>query len=251
QIQKKKNNIQRKRVCWESNNVRDNIRCGKSCGRALSNSSGSEQAVENNKPHRYCGYCVVRFEVNRRHHDMSERAVTMVEAIKSLIQEFPPDPVTRSITDDELENIPGEFLGGLESREALLRKILIALKDDQVNIVGVYGMGGCGKTTLAKEVAHQRTSDLFDKRVVVEVSETPNIKGIQNQIGAGIGLILEDVNTTAQRAQKLYNRLKSEKILIILDNVWKKLKLDEIGIPRERTKDFCCTLLITTREEQV
>ncbi|KAH9612330.1 hypothetical protein KSS87_023911 [Heliosperma pusillum] len=221
----------------------DSARLGLEVMTALSNSSGSEQAVENNKPHRYCGYCIVRFEVNRRHHDMSERAVTMVEAIKSLIQEFPSDPVTRSITDDELEYIPGEFLGGLESREALLRKILIALKDDQVNVVGVYGMGGC--------VAHQRTSDLFDKRVVVEVSETPNIKGIQNQIGAGIGLILEDVNTTAQRAQKLYNRLKSEKILIILDNVWKKLKLDEIGIPREKTKDFCCTLLITTREVQV
>ncbi|KAH9611262.1 hypothetical protein KSS87_008935 [Heliosperma pusillum] len=218
---------------------------------ALSKNSGSKQIEENGKPHRYCDCRVLRLEIYRHRHDMSQIAEIMVNDIKSMILKYPSDPVTRARRDDELEYIPGQFADGLESREMLVRKILIALQDNQVNIVGVYGMGGCGKTTLAKEVAHQRTSELFDKRVVVEVSETPNIKVIQNQIGAGIGLIFEDVNTTAQRAQKLYNRLKSEKILIILDNVWKKLKLDEIGIPRERSKDFCCTLLITTREEQV
>ncbi|KAH9620729.1 hypothetical protein KSS87_006220 [Heliosperma pusillum] len=210
---------------------------------ALSKNSGSKQIEENGKPHIYCDCLFFRLEIYRHRHDMSKIAEIMVNDIKSMILKYPSDPVTRARRDDELEYIPGQFADGLESREMLVRKILIALQDNQVNIVGVYGMGGC--------VAHQRTSDLFDKRVVVEVSETPNIKGIQNQIGAGIGLILEDVNTTAQRAQKLYNKLKSEKILIILDNVWKKLKLDEIGIPRERTKDFCCTLLITTREEQV
>ncbi|KAH9623066.1 hypothetical protein KSS87_015677 [Heliosperma pusillum] len=218
---------------------------------ALSKNSGSKQIEENGNPHIYCDCLFFRLEIYRHRHDMSQIAEIMVNDIKSMILKYPSDPVTRARRDDELEYIPGQFADGLESREVLVRKILIALKDDQVNIVGVYGMGGCGKTTLAKEVAHQRTSELFDKRVVVEVSETPNIKVIQNQIGAGIGLIFEDVNTTAQRAQKLYNRLKSEKILIILDNVWKKLKLDEIGIPRERSKDFCCTLLITTREEQV
>ncbi|XP_074288867.1 uncharacterized protein LOC141614006 isoform X2 [Silene latifolia] len=218
---------------------------------ALSKSSRSDQVEAHDKQHRYCGSSVLRFEIYRHRHDMSQIAQVMVNNIRSMILKYPSDPVTRDKRDDELDIIPGEFADGLESREVLVRKILIALKDDQVNIVGVYGMGGCGKTTLAKEVAYKRVSDLFSKRVVVEVSEVPNIKGIQNQIAGGVGLTLDDMNTTAQRARRLYNRLKSEKILIILDNIWKKLNLEVVGIPRESSNDSCCKLLITTREKQV
>ncbi|XP_074288738.1 uncharacterized protein LOC141613889 isoform X2 [Silene latifolia] len=219
----------------------------------LSKSSGSQQVEEIGKSHRYCGWCAVRFEVYRHRHDMSELAEIMVQAIKSMIDGCPQGNVTRRKRPDELEMIPGDFMEGLESREELLQKILVDLQDDQVKAVGVYGMGGCGKTTMAKEVVHKRARDLFDKRVVVEVSEAPNIKSIQNQIAGGIGLTLDDMENIAQRARILYNQLKSDnkKVLIILDNVWKKLKLDDVGIPRETTKDLCCKLLITAREEQV
>ncbi|KAH9612726.1 hypothetical protein KSS87_005108 [Heliosperma pusillum] len=221
----------------------------------LSKSSGSQQVekTETGKSHRYCGWCAVRFEVYHHRHDMSELAEIMVQVIKSMVDGYPQGPVTRRKRPDELEIIPGDFMEGLESREELLQKILIDLEDDQVNIVGLYGMGGCGKTTLAKEIVHKKAKDLFDKRVVVEVSEIPNIKGIQNQIAGEIGLTLDDMHTIAQRARILYNQLKSgkKKILIILDNVWQKLNLDEVGIPRKSSKDFYCKLLITTREEHV
>ncbi|KAH9614440.1 hypothetical protein KSS87_005156 [Heliosperma pusillum] len=61
------------------------------------------------------------------------------------------------------------------------------------------------------------------------------------------------MHTIAVRARILYNQLKSEKkkILIVLDNVWKKLKLGEVGIPPESTEGYCCKLLITTREKRV
>ncbi|XP_074288759.1 uncharacterized protein LOC141613915 [Silene latifolia] len=230
----------------------DGVKIGLEVMNALSKSSGPEQVEENNKPHRYCGWSVVRFEGYRHRHDMSELSETMVNIIKSMIAECPIGSVTRHKTANELEIIPSEFMEGLESREELLQKILIALQDDQVDIVGVFGMGGGGKTTLAKEIAYKKAS-LFDKAVVVEVSEAPNIKGIQDQIAEGINFPLDDVHTLAQRAQNLYNALKSEKkkILIILDNVWKKLKLDEVGIPRKSAKDSCCKILITTRERQV
>ncbi|XP_074290263.1 putative disease resistance protein At4g14610 isoform X2 [Silene latifolia] len=221
----------------------------------LSKSSGSHQVEEICKSHRYCGWCAVRLEVYRHRHDMNELAEIMVQPIKCMIDGCPlgSEPLTRRKRPDELENIPVDFMDGLESREEVLRKILIDLNDDQVNIVGVYGMGGCGKTTLVKEIAHKRAIDLFSKRVVVEVSEVPNIKGIQNQIAGGIGLTLDDMHTIAERARILYNQLKLEKnkILIILDNVWNKLKLYEVGIPHGSTEDFCCKLLITTREKQV
>ncbi|KAH9621780.1 hypothetical protein KSS87_016561, partial [Heliosperma pusillum] len=196
---------------------------------ALSKSSGSEEVKQNGKSHRH-SLCL------------------MLDGCP-----LGNGPLTRRKRPDELENIPVDFMEGLESREEVLRKILVDLKDDKVNIVGVYGMGGCGKTTLAKEVAHKRATDLFDKRIVVEVSEVPNIKGLQNQIAGGIGLTLDDMNTIAERACILYNQLKSEKkkILIIFDNVWNKLKLYEVGIPHGISEDLCCKLLITTRQKLV
>ncbi|XP_074288808.1 uncharacterized protein LOC141613948 isoform X2 [Silene latifolia] len=220
---------------------------------ALIANIGSDQLVEENDmpESSYCGCCVVSFEDYRYRHDMSKRADSMVKAIKSLIAQRPLGSLTRPKRADELELIPGEFVEGLESREELLQNILVALQDDSIMVVGVFGMGGSGKTMLAKEVAHKRACGLFDKRVVVEVSEIPNIKGIQNHIAGGIGLTLEDMHPVAHRARILYNKLKSEKILIILDNIWKKLKLDKVGIPYGSTKDFGCKILITTRVRHV
>ncbi|KAH9618075.1 hypothetical protein KSS87_014259 [Heliosperma pusillum] len=198
---------------------------------ALIANTSSGVAEENGGPNSYCGCCVVSLEGYRYKHDMSERADIMVKAIKSLIAKFPSGTLTRDKRENELEVIPGDFVEGLESREELLLKIIMALKDDSVRVVGIFGMGGS----------------------VVEVSEVPNIKGIQNQIAGGIGLTLDDMHTIAVRARILYNQLKSEKkkILIVLDNVWKKLKLGEVGIPHESTKGYCCKLLITTREKRV
>ncbi|KAK9726955.1 hypothetical protein RND81_05G248200 [Saponaria officinalis] len=237
------------------NSLPDSAKLGLEVMDAMSNSVGYEHTEENANQHRYCGCCVVRFNGYRHRHDMSETAETMAKEIKAMIDGCPPGPATRQKRADELGTISSGFMEGLESREKLLQNILTVLRDDGVNIVGVYGMGGAGKTTLAKELANKRALNLFDKRIVVEVSEAPNIKAIQDQIAERIDpSLLKDVHSVSQRALRIYNALKSEKkqkILIVLDNIWKKLNLDEVGIPRERTKDFCCKLFITTREKQV
>ncbi|KAK9726929.1 hypothetical protein RND81_05G246600 [Saponaria officinalis] len=238
------------------NGLPDGAKLGLEVMIAMSNSVGYKHPEENAKQHRYCGCCVVRFNGYRHRHDMSEAAETMIKKIQDMIGDgCLPEPVTRLKRADELETISSGFMEGLESRDKLLQDILTVLSDDRVNIVGVYGMGGAGKTTLAKELANKSALNLFNKRIVVEVSEAPNIKAIQDQIAEGINLkSLNDVHSVSHRAQRIYNALTSEKkqkILIVLDNLWKKLDLDKVGIPRERTKDFCCKLLITTREKQV
>ncbi|KAH9686720.1 hypothetical protein KPL70_014471 [Citrus sinensis] len=85
-----------------------------------------------------------------------------------------------------------------------------ALTEANVSIIGVYGIGGIGKTTLVKEFARQ-------------------VKKIQGEIAEKLGLGLSD-EAEYRRASKLYERLKSEnKILVILDNIWKHLELETIG----------------------
>ncbi|GAY69265.1 hypothetical protein CUMW_270550, partial [Citrus unshiu] len=93
-----------------------------------------------------------------------------------------------------------------------------ALTEANVSIIGVYGIGGIRKTTLVKEFARQaREKKLFYR--------------IQGEIAEKLGLELSD-EAEYRRASKLYERLKSEnKILVILDNIWKHLELEtqEIG----------------------
>ncbi|ESR45740.1 hypothetical protein CICLE_v10000136mg [Citrus x clementina] len=137
-----------------------------------------------------------------------------------------------------------------ESRRSTLEAIKNALIDVDVSIIGVYGMGGIGKTTLVKKVARQAMEDKhFDMVVFSEVSQTPDIKQIQQEIAEKLGLELRE-EAESRRASRLYERLENEKILVILDNIWKPLDLGTTAIPfGENHKG--CKLLLTARDRSL
>ncbi|KAJ6996124.1 hypothetical protein NC653_012881 [Populus alba x Populus x berolinensis] len=143
-----------------------------------------------------------------------------------------------------------------ESRDSVVNAIVDALKDGAVNMVGVYGMGGLGKTTLVLKVAEQvKEGRLFDKVVLALVSHTPDIRRIQGEIADGLGLKL-DAETDKGRASQLCEGLKkmtckkpetrTMRVLVILDDIWKELKLEDVGIPHEG-----CKILMSSRNEYV
>ncbi|KAJ6928821.1 disease resistance gene NBS-LRR family protein [Populus alba x Populus x berolinensis] len=143
-----------------------------------------------------------------------------------------------------------------ESRDSVVNAIVDALKDGAVSMVGVYGMGGLGKTTLVLKVAEQvKEGRLFDKVVLALVSQTPDIRRIQGEIADGLGLKL-DAETDKGRASQLCEGLKkvtckrpeteTMRVLVILDDIWKELKLEDVGIPHEG-----CKILMSSRNEYV
>ncbi|ESR63251.1 hypothetical protein CICLE_v10013996mg [Citrus x clementina] len=116
-----------------------------------------------------------------------------------------------------------------------------ALTEANVSFIGVYGIGGIGKTTLVKEFARQAREKKLFYRV---------IKKIQGEIADKLGLELSD-EAEHRRASKLYERLTSEnKILVILDNIWKHLELGTVGIPFGNNHKGC-RLLLTARDNNV
>ncbi|XP_028790392.1 disease resistance protein At4g27190-like [Neltuma alba] len=133
-----------------------------------------------------------------------------------------------------------------KSRESIFNSLFEAIKDGKNKMVGLYGMGGSGKTTLAIEVGKKvERLKLFDKVVKVVVSRPLNVGKIQEEIKGKTGLKFEeDIESTAAR---LLTELKSMKILIILDDVWSNLNLQEIGIPINEN----CRVLLTTRRRHV
>ncbi|XP_022637356.1 probable disease resistance protein At1g12280 [Vigna radiata var. radiata] len=138
-----------------------------------------------------------------------------------------------------------------DSRKNAFDQLVKALKDDGIAMIGLYGMGGCGKTTLAMEVKKIAEAEhLFDKVVFVPVSSTVEVPRIQEKLASSLQYQFPE-NQEMERAQRLCMRLTQEnKILMILDDVWEKLDFGSIGIPSSEYRKGC-KILITTRLEEV
>ena len=141
-----------------------------------------------------------------------------------------------------------------ESRMSTMNELMESLQDSNINKIGVWGMAGVGKTTLVREVASQvKKENLFDEMAIATVTQRVDYSGkkqIQGEIADELGLKLDDKKETLSgRASLLRTRLtkhETKKILIILDDIWEKLDLNEIGIPCEG-----CKVVITSRERDI
>ncbi|KAL5845722.1 hypothetical protein ACOSQ3_009246 [Xanthoceras sorbifolium] len=145
---------------------------------------------------------------------------------------------------------PSKWHQDFELRNSILKDIIDALSTSDINMVGIYGMGGIGKTTVAKQVTTQAKRDrLFDKTIFVEVSQPLDIKNIQGVIADNLGLQFTE-ETIPGRANRLYDRLKKEeKFLLILDNIWGNIDFEKVGIPFENDRKGLKLLLITRNRD--
>lgn len=139
------------------------------------------------------------------------------------------------------------------SRDAVWKGVMGALKEDKMTSIGVFGMAGSGKTTLVKRVAEEALkAGLFDEVIVTVVSQRPNFKNIQDQIAQKLGRKHVGVNQDVI-ADWLNERLRAEKkILIIVDDIWKRSELDlnALGISFGNDQNGC-KLLLTSRDQSV
>ncbi|XP_058205815.1 uncharacterized protein LOC131319541 isoform X4 [Rhododendron vialii] len=136
-----------------------------------------------------------------------------------------------------LETITNRDFTGFESRRLIMEEIIKALKDDEINLIGVCGMGGVGKTTLVNEVAKRAKEDNhFDEVAIAVVSQEPNLTNVQAYIADMLGLKnLRDTESPIARADLLRRRLSQDnkKVLVILDDIWAEFDLQAMGIPLE------------------
>ncbi|KAF3434380.1 hypothetical protein FNV43_RR25483 [Rhamnella rubrinervis] len=118
-----------------------------------------------------------------------------------------------------------------QSRMSTFKRIMETLRNPNFDTIGVYGMGGVGKTMLCKEVAKQVKGQLlFSKVVMVTVSQTPNLENIQQEVAEKLGLNLNEKSIPA-RADRLRHRLRQEKkILILLTSRSQDVLWNDMGV---------------------
>ncbi|KAH9657263.1 nb-arc domain-containing protein [Citrus sinensis] len=154
----------------------------------------------------------------------------------------------KPLPSDKEMHIP-RFFSSFETTKSACNQITEALKKGSTKMVGLHGLGGVGKTTLAKFVGNQlRQEKIFDEVGIATVSQDPDIINVQSELVKWLGWELKekDEEERADRLRLMFSESKGRKILIILDDVWKELDLETVGIPAN-----CCKILLTTRLQQV
>ncbi|XP_004296158.1 PREDICTED: disease resistance protein At4g27190-like [Fragaria vesca subsp. vesca] len=162
--------------------------------------------------------------------------------VESLRSEVPPDAI--EFTDD--------FQAFGATKEAT-DKVMKALTDDKITAVGVYGMGGVGKTSMVRHVAAQACRNgTFNHWIMAVVSQNLDLEKVQGTLADLLGFKFVE-ETEAGRANKLHKEImRKEKLLIIVDDVWERTELSKIGIPTYNELQKCKSkVLLTTRRLNV
>jgi hypothetical protein len=105
-------------------------------------------------------------------------------------------------------------------------------EDPNNGVIAVYGIRGVGKTSLLKTIYNsQKVSSVFDLVIWVTVSRNYTIPDLQCRIAESIDLDLSSKSRDIDlQKMKLYAFLKKKKFLLILDDIWRPLDLQELGI---------------------
>ncbi|XP_028072638.1 disease resistance protein At4g27190-like [Camellia sinensis] len=130
--------------------------------------------------------------------------------------------------------------------------VMEALTDDSIYVIGICGIGGVGKTTMVNEVAKKvEEKKMFDVIVMVVASQNPNLITVQGQIAKILDLQDFGGNNLPTGAGKIRSKILSfERVLVILDDVWKRLELNDIGIPFGDNHKGC-KIVMTSRNKDV
>ncbi|XP_056173027.1 probable disease resistance protein At4g27220 [Syzygium oleosum] len=144
--------------------------------------------------------------------------------------------------------LEGKMVGEAFKRNTT--KILEYLVGNQVSRLGIYGMGGVGKTTIMVHIHNRLLEEANYGNVLwITVSQDFNTQKLQDNIWDALSLGILREKDVRKRAAMLSNYLtKRGKFIIILDDVWERFDLEEVGIP-VRADGF--KLVLTTRSFDV
>ncbi|GKV51937.1 hypothetical protein SLEP1_g58550 [Rubroshorea leprosula] len=125
--------------------------------------------------------------------------------------------------------IPTEKIEGEISTKDEIQKHLM---DDKVGMIGVCGIGGVGKTTIMKHINNALLSKgRFQKVIWVTVSYPLNVLELQKKIALAMGKTLPEDEEKMIRAAALMDIMGSKSFVLILDDLWEKFSLTDVGIP--------------------
>ncbi|CAB4272785.1 unnamed protein product [Prunus armeniaca] len=195
------------------------------------------------------GYCPKNYRSSYKYGKKVARKLVEVEALKrkGVFEEVAAESLPTTLVDVR----PSETTVGMEP---IFNLVWRHVEEEQVGMIGLYGMGGVGKTTLLTQIHNNFNCARNDFNLVIwiVVSKGHKIEVIQDKIGEKIGLFSGVWKRKKQheKAEDIFRILNTKKFVLLMDDLWEPVELTKVGVPAPNSRNKF-KIVFTTRSEEV